>query len=82
MRANSSIYVDQIKNALFDHVQRCQGHAVVLFDEVCDGTEGIQPAHHLCNLANGVLESVSVSCAVTARLFQSYAPMNIKIRCT
>ena len=34
MARNVSSYVETIKGLLFDHVAKCQGHAVVIFDEV------------------------------------------------
>lgn len=34
MAANVTAYVETIKTLLFEHVTKCQGHAVVIFDEV------------------------------------------------
>jgi len=31
-------YIDTIKSTLFQHLEKCQGHAVVIFDEVQKGT--------------------------------------------
>lgn len=34
VHANVTSYIDTIKSALFQHLIKCQGHAVVIFDEV------------------------------------------------
>lgn len=33
-RGNSTFYVDRIKGAIFARAKRCQGHGIVIFDEV------------------------------------------------
>lgn len=34
MAHNVTAYVETVKGLIFEHVRRCQGHAVVIFDEV------------------------------------------------